>query len=68
MTRGVGGHSPANVTTHLKGVHFPAKKQDLVKLAKKNGADKEVLDEIERMPDQEYASVAEIMKAYGQNH
>ena len=68
MTRGVDGHSPANVTTHLKVVHFPAKKQDLIKLAKQNGAAREVLEEIERMPDQEYASVAEIMKAYGKSH
>ena len=27
MTRGLGGHSPANVTHHLKGIHFPAKKR-----------------------------------------
>jgi len=51
MTRGLGGHSPANVTHHLKGIHFPAKKQDLVKQAKKNGAEKDIMDVLNGMPD-----------------
>lgn len=68
MTRGLGGHSPANVTHHLKGIHFPAKKRDLVQTARKNGAPREVMEEIEAMPEQDYASVAEIMKAFGQQH
>ena len=51
---------------HLKGVDFPAKRQDLLKLAKKNHADQEVLDVIEKMPDEEYGSVAEVMKGIGE--
>jgi uncharacterized protein DUF2795 len=35
---------------HLKGVDFPAKRQDLLNLAKKNHANQEVLDVIEKMP------------------
>ena len=65
MTRGLGGHSPANVTHHLKGIHFPAKKQDLVKQAKKNGAEKDVMEVLNGMPDAEFASIAEVMKAVG---
>lgn len=65
MTRGLGGHSPANVTNHLKGAHFPASKRDLVSLAKDNGAEGEVIDVLENLPGEEYASVAEVMKAYG---
>jgi hypothetical protein len=68
MARGVGGHSPSNVTKYLKGIDFPAHVDDLVKQAKKNDADQEVIDELKNLPDEEYHSVAEIMKGYGQKH
>ncbi len=67
MARGMGGQSPSNVTHHLKGIDFPAKKTDLVQHAKKNGAESEVLDAIEAMPDQDYENMADVMKAYGQS-
>jgi hypothetical protein len=68
MTRGVGGESPANVQKHLKGADYPAGKNDLVKLARQNGAPKEVLDVLEQMPEQEYGGPQDVMKAYGQVH
>jgi hypothetical protein len=64
MTRGLGGQSPANVTHHLQGVEFPANKDDLVECAKENGANDDVLDVIEAMPEQEYRSMADVMKNY----
>ena len=30
MTRGLGGHSPANVSHHLKGIDFPATKPNFL--------------------------------------
>lgn len=66
MTKGVGGQSPANVTHHLKGIEFPAGKEDLVEQAEENGADQEVLDVIRQMPDQDYGSMADVMKGYGE--
>lgn len=63
-----GGHSPANVTKHLKGINFPAKKNDLVKHAKKGGADKEVLNELQGFEDREYGSMADVMKEFGKEH
>jgi hypothetical protein len=68
MTRGVGGHSPANITHHLKGIDFPARKTDLERHAKRNGADDAVLQEIRGMPDQEYGNMADVMKGYGKEH
>lgn len=59
------GHSPANVTKHLKGIDFPANKKDLVKHAQQLKADKEVIDEIQQMEDREYGSMADVMKAFG---
>ena len=66
MTRGLGGHSPANVTHHLKGIHLPAKKQDLLKQAQMNGAERDVMDVLNGMPDEEFASIADVMKAVGE--
>lgn len=65
MTRGMGGHSVSNITHHLKGIHFPAKHRDILSLARKNGADKDIMEILQAMPEQDYASVAEIMKAVG---
>jgi hypothetical protein len=68
MTRGLGGHSPANVTYHLKGIDFPASKQNLLQQAEDNGADSDVLEVIETMPDADYGSMADVMKAYGETN
>lgn len=63
-----GGHSPANVTKHLKGIDFPANKNDLIKHAKKGGADKEVLNELQGFEDRQYGNMADVMKAFGKEH
>ena len=65
MAQGMGGQSSANVTQHLSGAHFPASKQELVKLAKNNGAKDDVIQMLEKMPANEYSSIAEVMKAFG---
>lgn len=62
-TRGTGA-SPANVTKHLKGIDFPADKKDLLKQAKQLHAEKVVIDEIQRMDDREYNSMADVMKSF----
>lgn len=66
MTRGVGGESPANVTTFLKGIDYPARKGQLVKHAQQNGAESSVIDVLQNMPDQEYDNMADVMKGYGE--
>ncbi len=66
MTRGMGGHSPANVSHYLKGASFPATKRDLAQLAKTNGADEDVFDTIANLPEENFGSMADVMKAYGE--
>jgi hypothetical protein len=68
MARGVGGHGPANVMKHMKGIDFPAKKKDLIAHAKKaEGPDtEEVLEILNRIEDKEYNSPAEVMKELGE--
>jgi len=66
MTRGLGSHSPANVTHHLKGVHFPASKDDLLERARNSGASQDVLEMLESFPEgEEFESLADVMKACG---
>lgn len=65
------GRGPAitDVTHQLKGMHFPAGKADLLAKAKEHKAPKEVMDLLDRFPDQEYGSMADVMKGFGQaNH
>ena len=59
------GESPANVTKNLKGVHFPAKKEDLVKHAQQGKAEKAVLSQIQNLEDREYESMSDVLKGYG---
>jgi hypothetical protein len=62
-----GGHSPANVTHHLKGMHFPASKEDLLARASDNGAGQDVLEVLESFPEgDEFENLADVMKAYGE--
>lgn len=65
MTRGVGGSSPANVSSYLKGIDYPASRDQLASHAEQNGADPEVLDMIKAMPDKQYEDMADVMSGYG---
>ena len=66
MARGVGGRSPANIARSLKGIHFLVGKQDLVEHAKKNDADKEVIEVLEQLPDRRYGTMADVEKGVGE--
>ncbi|QTP55067.1 DUF2795 domain-containing protein [Billgrantia sulfidoxydans] len=66
MTRGLGGRSPANITHHLQGVDFPARRDDLIAQAQANGAEDEVLEVVRRLPEQEYESMADVTKGVGE--
>ncbi len=63
MARGVSGQGPANIMEHLKGIDFPASKNDLVEHAREEkGSDTdEVVDQLEKLPDRQYNSPADVM-------
>jgi len=68
-TRRMGSvESVANVTHSLKGIGFPARKADLLDRAKKNHAERAVLDIVKLMPDQDYRTMADVMKGFGKAH
>ncbi|MFT3771337.1 MAG: DUF2795 domain-containing protein [Minicystis sp.] len=66
MTRGLGGKAPANVQSYLKGVHYPANKNDLVTAARDNGAPKEIIELIQDLTEEEFGGPQDVMKAYGE--
>lgn len=57
--------NPVEVQKELKGVDYPASKQDLLEHVKKNGNKKEVLDLLEEIPEKKYDSPVEVTKAVG---
>lgn len=65
MAIGMGGHSPSNILHHLKGVDFPASRQNLIEQAQKNNAESDILDILKQMPDSQYQSMADVLKGVG---
>ena len=59
------GVNPIQVEKFLKGVDYPANKQELVKHAQKQGADQQVLDTLKKLPDQSYEGPSGVSKAIG---
>lgn len=55
-----------NVQKALKGIHYPAKKNDLLERAKANKADKELISLIESLKKDEFKNPAEVSKAVGE--
>ncbi|HET7332624.1 DUF2795 domain-containing protein [Dyella sp.] len=66
MTRGVGGQSPANLQKYLRDVGYPASKDDLLEQARRNEAPKEILETIQRLPEDQFGGPQDVMKGYGQ--
>ncbi|MBN3905766.1 MAG: DUF2795 domain-containing protein [Nostoc sp. NMS1] len=59
--------NPVEMQKHLKGVDYPAVKKDLIKHAKKQGADKEIISLLEKLPDdEEFDSPADLNKTIGE--
>lgn len=54
--------SPAAIERYLKGIHYPAQKQDLIRQAQNNGAPQDVMNVLNRFEDKEYGSTVEVAK------
>lgn len=67
MAKGVGGRGPANIMKHMKGIHFPLSKDDILSHVQNGpGPDTEsVMEVLGQIPEKQYASPAEIMKEVG---
>ncbi|MFI7704741.1 DUF2795 domain-containing protein [Nonomuraea sp. NPDC049480] len=46
--------NPIDLQKHLGGVDYPARKDDLVKVARDHGAGDDIVKALESLPDREY--------------
>jgi hypothetical protein len=55
----------AEVEPVLKGLMYPANKQDIIQQAKKNNADQLTLDGLEKLPEGKFYSHRDVVKGLG---
>lgn len=58
--------SPKDVEKSLKGIDYPAKKQDLLKHAQTHGAEPQVLETLKQLPEQTFEGPTGVTKAIGE--
>lgn len=57
--------SPVEMQKRLKGVNYPASKDDLVRQARQNQASEEVVNRIRTLPADSFGGPKDVMKALG---
>lgn len=57
--------NPIQVQKFLKGIDYPCQKEDLIKHAKKNGADELVISTLNKIKEDEFETSADVSKAIG---
>ncbi|MDD5039144.1 MAG: DUF2795 domain-containing protein [Dehalococcoidales bacterium] len=57
--------SAAQIQVYLKGIHYPANKQQVVNQAKSNNAPENVMSFLRRLPDRQYSRPTEIEQEFG---
>ena len=57
--------NPVQVQKFLKGVDYPASKQDLLSHAQQQGADESVRATLEQLPDKTYETPVDVSEAIG---
>ncbi|MBW4644328.1 MAG: DUF2795 domain-containing protein [Goleter apudmare HA4340-LM2] len=58
--------NPVEIQKHLKGVDYPAGKQELIQHARQQKADQDVLSILEQLPDNvEFSNPTDLNKAIG---
>ncbi len=60
--------NPIQLQKYLGGVDYPARKQDLLDRAKKQGADDNVMETLRSLPRDEFNSPNDVSEAIGQRH
>lgn len=64
--QGMWGHPPAAaIQAALKGIHYPASRQDLVNQAQQNGAPDGLLNWIKGLPQDQFGGPQDVQKAFG---
>lgn len=57
--------NPIQLQKYLKGVDYPASKEQLIQHAQKQGADENAISVLQQIPDQEYETPTDVSAAVG---
>lgn len=57
--------NPVQVQKFLDSVDYPASKEDLISTARDEGADDNVIQTLQRMPDDQFQTPADVSEAIG---
>ena len=57
--------NPVQVQKFLKGIDYPADKNELIQAAKDEGADENVISMLESLPEEQYQTPADLSQAIG---
>jgi hypothetical protein len=57
--------NPIELQKYLKGVDYPASKQDLIQTAEKHGANEKVRSVLEQLPDEQFEKPTDVNAAIG---
>jgi hypothetical protein len=57
--------NPVQVQKFLKGLDYPANREQIVATAEEHGADDNVLSALKQLPDEEYQTPADVSHAMG---
>lgn len=60
--------NPIDLQKSLKGMDYPAKKDDVVSAAEKNGADDDILDALRNLSEDSFETPADVSKVIGQQN
>lgn len=60
--------NPIQVQKYLGGLDYPAKKQDIVEKARQKGADNDIMQILQKIPDQEYSSPVALSREVSKIH
>jgi len=56
--------SASEFAMYMKGVNFPASKQQIIQMAKSNGAPENVISFMNRIPEKQYTRVTEVEEEF----
>jgi hypothetical protein len=58
--------NPIEIQKHLKGIDYPASKEEIIQHAEENGIDDDLRSLLEELPEDEYETPTDVSKAIGQ--
>jgi hypothetical protein len=58
--------NPIQLQKALKGVNYPAGKNELIEAAKRNGGDQNIADTLGKLPERQYQKPSDVSKALGE--